>query len=167
MAALIRQTVSEPQKPLWKNIFYVLAVVLGINLAVELTNFLPKTIAGIASVIILIFSAVFISYLLNRKLAQYTYILIEDELIFYKQLGKRENKVLNVKIYDLDWIKPIDQLAKKEKIKKVYPLSCSLKGEDIFVGQFKENGKVYRFIFQPNDGLHKAIKRQMKPQKNS
>ncbi|MBM7614733.1 hypothetical protein [Alkaliphilus hydrothermalis] len=166
MAALIRQTVSEPQKPLWKNILYVLAVVLGINLAVELTNFLPKAIAGIVSVIILIFSAVFISYLLNRKLAQYTYILIEDELIFYKQLGKRENKVLNVKIYDLDWIKSMDQLAKKEKVKKIYSLACRLKGEDVFVGQFKEDEKVYRFIFQPNDGLLKAINRQIKPHKN-
>jgi len=167
MAALIRQTVNEPQKPLWKNVLYILAVVFGINLSVELTNFLPKTIAGITSVMILIFSAVFISYLLNRKLAQYTYILIEDELIFYKQLGKRENKVLNVKIYNLDWIKPINQLAKKEKVKKVYSLACKLKGEDVFVGQFKEDGKVYRFIFQPNDGLCKAIKRQISPQKNS
>ncbi|WP_026477246.1 hypothetical protein [Alkaliphilus transvaalensis] len=162
MASLIRQTVSEPKKPFWQNMMYILAIVLIINVLVELTNFLPRGMAGIVSILILVLAGIFCSYLINRKLAQYTYVLIDDELIFHKQLGKREHKVLNVKVYDLDWVRPIDEVTDKGEAKKIYSLSCKLKGEEIYVGQFERENKIYRFIFQPNETLYKAIDKQLK-----
>ncbi len=165
MSATVRHTVSEPKKPFWQNILYVMVVVLGINLLVEFTNFLPKGMAAIVSVLILIFAAGFSSFLINRKLAQYTYILIADELIFIKQVGKRENKVLNLSLHEIEWIKPIGEVTEKKKCEKIYSLACKLKGKGVYMGQFKKENKLYRFIFQPNEALCNAIKRQVQKSK--
>lgn len=159
MAALIRHTVSEPKKPFWQNLLYVLTMVLGINILVELTNYLPRKPAAIVSVGILVFAAALCSFLINRKLAQYTYILIEDELIFYKQIGKREIKILNIKVDEINWIKQIDLVSKEKKAKKIYGLACKLRGKGVYVGEFQQNNSLCRFIFQPSEDLYHELKR--------
>lgn len=162
MAALIRHTVSESKRTLWQNILYVLGLVLGINLLVELTNFLPKKAGSYVSIAILVFVAGLCSYLINRRLAQYTYILIADELIFYKQIGKRENKILNIKIQDINWIKPVNEMPRSKACKKIYGLACKLKGKGVYGGEFKQNNKTYRFILQPSEELLSELLKQIK-----
>ncbi|GAB6086055.1 hypothetical protein [Alkaliphilus crotonatoxidans] len=166
MAALIRHTVSESKKSLWQNIRFILIVVIGINLLVELTNFLPRKAGSIVSIVILIFVAGLCSYIINRRLAQYTYILIADELIFYKQIGKKENKILNIKIYDINWIKPVDEMPKSKTCKKIYGLACRLKGKGVYGGEFNQDNKTYRFILQPSEELLNELGKQIKKYKN-
>ncbi|KAB3537825.1 hypothetical protein F8154_02265 [Alkaliphilus pronyensis] len=165
MPNLIRCTASEPQPPLWRLILYIVGIVLSINFLVELTNLLPKNLAAIASILILILTAALCSYIINRKLAKYTYILIENDLVFNKQLGRRENRVLDVKIYDIDWIKPIQEAREKVKYKKTYWLTCKFTGSDIYVGRFMRNNQIYRFVFQPNESLRKELYKQIKQNK--
>ncbi|SCX79960.1 hypothetical protein [Alkaliphilus peptidifermentans] len=162
MSTLIRHTASEPQKPLWKIIIYIIGIVLAINYLVELTNLLPKNIAAIASVLVLILTAALCSYVINRKLAKYTYLFIENELVFYKQIGKRENKVIDVKTWEMEWIKPLHEVNQKIKYKKTYWMSCRFRGPSVYAAQFKRNNHLYRVVFQPNESLHKELYRQIK-----
>ncbi|ABR46321.1 hypothetical protein Amet_0078 [Alkaliphilus metalliredigens QYMF] len=161
MAAMIRHTASEPKKPFWQTMLKIIGALLVINLFVELTNFMPKNYASIASVMILLISTGLTSYLINRNLAKYTYILIEDDLIFYKEIGSKEKKVLDVKIYDIQWIKPIQALDKQEKCNKTYGIACRLKGKGVYVGQYENDGKINRFIFQPSEGLLEELQKQI------
>ena len=158
MAAMVRQEVKEEKKPFLKTAAYIFFVVLVVSLLVELTNKLPQTIGGIVSIIILVGTMVYCSYIINRKLAKYTYILIERELFFYKQIGKREKEILQIKLKDLEWVKPLREVKGEKRIKKrTYILTCRAKDKRNYVGQFTQGDKKYRVIFQPQEDLKKHI----------
>lgn len=161
MAASMRETVSEPKQPFWKVMLYILAITIGISVLIELTYLLPQFYGGIASILILIFSTLLCSYIINRKIAKYTYVLTDNELVFYKKIGKREKQILNVKFQDIEWIKPVAMVNRQEKYKKTYGLSCRLRGEDIYTCQYKQNGKTRRFIFQPSKAFYRELMKKI------
>ncbi|KAB3531804.1 hypothetical protein [Alkaliphilus serpentinus] len=161
MAALIRHTACEPQKPLWQTLLSIVGIVLGINFLVQMIHLLPAKLAALASIAVLLFSARVCSYLINRKLAKYSYLLIDNQLIIQKQLGKRENAILDIKISDIQWIGPLREFKKEKKYKKTYYLACRTRGDKVYVCEFTKNYKSYALIFQPNEAIAKELKGQL------
>lgn len=162
MASLIRHTACEPPKPLWQNLLLVLGIALGSNVLIQLISLLPSKLAALASIALLVFAARLCSYVLNRKLAKYNYLLIDNHLIIKKQLGKRENTVLDIKIADIKWIKPIGEFKRDKKYKKSYYLSCRLRGAAVYICEYTKDSKNYSFVFQPNDPLARELIKQIK-----
>lgn len=157
MSALIRHTNCEPQRPLWKTAAYLFALIASFQVLSELVDRLPRLLSETMSYLSLFALLGSIVYLLKVKAVRYTYLLIEDELIFYKQVGKKEAKVLNVRINEIEWLRPIESARRLEKCEKTYILTCKTKGAGVYIGQFKQNGDCYRFIIQPCPELYSEI----------
>ena len=157
MSALIRHTNSEPQRPLWKTALYLFGLIIGFQLTLVFISRLPKLLAGPMNSVVVVAIIAGTIYFVKRKMAKYTYLLIEDEIIFYKQVGKKETKVLKVKVNEIEWIRPIDKVKKLTKCPKTYILSCRTKGKGVYIGQFKQNNTSLRFIIQPSDALYNEI----------
>ncbi len=157
MSSLIRHTNCQPQRPLWKSALYLFGIIIGFQLSLVLIGRLPRLIAETMNSAIVLAIAIGIIYLLKRKAAKYTYLLIADEIIFYKQVGKKETKVLKLKINEIEWIRPADKAKKLAKCSKTYILSCRTKGNGVYIGQFKQNNESFRFIIQPSEALYNEI----------
>jgi|GEM_PF-3789890 len=157
MSALIRHTTCEPQRPLWKTALYLFASITGIQLALLFISKLPRLLAGTINSVIAVAAIAAIIYFAKRKMARYTYLLIADEIIFYKQVGKKETKILKLKVSDIEWIRPIDKVKRLTKCEKTYILTNRKRGTGIYMGQFKQNNESFRFIIQPSEALYNEI----------
>jgi len=157
MPMLIRHTACESPKPLWQNLLFIIGIVFGLSFLVQIINLLPPKLDAVASLAILVVAARLCSYIINRKLAKYNYLLIDNQLIIQKQIGKRENTVLVVETSDIERIKPIKEFIKEKRYKKSYYLACRLRGEDVYSCEYAKNNKSYRLIFQPNEVLLKEL----------
>ena len=157
MSALIRHTTCEPQRPLWKTMLYLFGLIIGIQLSLVLISKLPRLLAGTMNSVIVVAAVTAIIYFARRKMARYTYLLIADEIIFYKQVGKKETKILKLKVSDIEWIRPINKVKKLTKCQKTYILTNRKRGTGVYIGQFKQNNESFRFIIQPSEALYNEI----------
>ncbi|MCC5911102.1 MAG: hypothetical protein JJT76_11765 [Clostridiaceae bacterium] len=157
MAIMIRQTVSAEKKSFGQTMAYIFGIVISINILIELTNLLPVKYATVSSILVIIGCAIVCSHVINRKIAKYTYVLLEKELIFYKEIGTREKKVLNIKIQDIEDIKPVKKVHKGKGCSKVHCLTSKLRGKGVYIGHYRVGEKLHGFIFQPNQDLYREL----------
>ncbi|NBG89088.1 hypothetical protein [Isachenkonia alkalipeptolytica] len=165
MGKIARCSIKE--KPSMKTAaVYVIGIIFGINALVMLSNMLPPLWGGIVSIGIIILTVLLTSYLINRKLAEYIYSIIDDDFLVFKKIGSREKLMLKVKLRDITEITPLkeDREKREKKVKRTYMFSCKLKGKGLYVGKFQEGKHKYRFIIQPNEGFLKALRREIKAQ---
>ena len=142
---------------------YVIIIILGINALVMISNTLPPLWGGILSIGIIIVTVLLTSYLINRKLAEYIYSIMDDELLIFKKIGSREKMMLKVKLRDITTIKPLkeEKAAGHSKVKKTQMFSCKLKGDSLYVGEFTEGRHKHRFIIEPSAGFLKVLCREI------
>ncbi len=162
MGKMARCSVKE--KPSMKTAaVYVIGIIFGINGLVMISNILPPLWGGLVSIGVIFLAVLLTSYLINRKLAEYIYSVIDDDLLVFKKVGSREKMMLKVKLKDITEITPLREEQKKQekKVKRTYTFSCKLRGEGLYVGKFKEGKHEYRFIFQPDPGFLKALKKEI------
>ncbi len=163
MGKMARCSVKE--KPSMKTAaLYVAVIILGINGLVMISNILPPLWGGMLSIGIIIMTVLLTSYLINRKLAEYIYSIIDRELLVFKKIGSREKMMLKVKLEDITEIIPLKEEREKnqgKKVKRTYMFSCKLKGDSLYVGKFQEGRHKYRFIFEPNPGFLKVLRREI------
>lgn len=167
MSALIRHTNCQPQRPLWKTGLYLFGLIVGFQVILDLGDRLPGLLSKIVNSISVLALMASIVYLLKIKAVRYTYLLIEEEIIFYKQVGKKETKVLNVRIDEIEWLRPIQKMKRLERCQKTYILSYKAKGIGVYMGQFKKNNECYRFIIQPSQELYNEIQANIHKKKCS
>ncbi len=169
MGKMARCSVKE--KPSMKTAaMYVAVIILGINGLVMIGNLLPPLWGGILSIVVIILTVLLTSYLLNRKLAEYIYSIIDNELLVFKKIGSREKMMLKVKLRDVTEIIPLKEEREKnqgKKVKRTYMFSCKLKGDSLYVGKFQEGKHQYRFIIEPNPGFLKALHREISSAKEN
>ncbi len=163
MGKMARCSVKE--KPSMKTAaLYVAVIILGINGLIMISNMLPPLWGGILSIGIIILTVLLTSYLINRKLAEYIYSIIDNDLLVFKKIGSREKMMLKVKLGDITEIIPLKEEREKyqgKKVKRTYMFSCRLKGDSLYVAKFQEGKHKYRFIFEPNAGFLKALHREI------
>ncbi|MDK2800767.1 MAG: hypothetical protein PWP27_1436 [Clostridiales bacterium] len=143
-------------------------IVVGLIVLVFIfMSILEEMVAGqyrlVVDIVSLVLFTILAFIILKYMVAEFKYMLIDTDLIFQRILGNRELVVLDVNLEDILIIAPAgsDTLKQYGKIDKTYNL-CSLsfrKGK--YCGIFKENGKKYRFIFEPSLKLIKLLKRSI------
>jgi len=161
VSAMIRQSVSAPKKSFSKIMSLIFFVAIILNIFIELTNYLSAKLAMIISIVI-VFNAILICmYIIKRRVAAYTYTIIDDELIIKRELGDCECTLLNIKVKDIEFIKPIENLKHETKCTKTQRFSCRLRGIKQYYGQYRINNNVYRFIFEPDQRVYGEIFRKL------
>ena len=162
MGKMARCSVKE--KPSMKTAaLYVAVIIFGINGLVMISNMLPPLWGGVLSIGIIIVTVLLTSYLINRKLAEYIYSIMDDELFIFKKIGSREKLMLKVKLRDITGILPLKEERENrgKKVKRTYMFSCKLKGDSLYVGKFQEGKHKYRFIIEPTPGFLKLLRREI------
>lgn len=162
MGKMARCSVKE--KPSMKAAaLYVAVIILGINGLVMISNMLPPLWGGVLSIVVVILTVFLTSYLINRKLAEYIYSIIDNELLIFKKIGSREKLMLKVKLWDITEIIPLkeDRENQGKKVRRTYMFSCKLKGDSLYVGKFQEGKHKYRFIIEPTPGFLKLLRREI------
>lgn len=165
----MEHVVSEPKKPVWKVLLMVIALVLGVNLAVLGVNRLPGAYGGLAGLLLIIFLALYSSRLMNRKLAVYTYRWDGKELSVERKLGRRNKPLIEIPGEQIDWVRPLNelksQMSRMKRPRKTMAYACQLEGDGVYMLQFQEGKSFYRMIFQPSPQMAKALQKQVKEQK--
>ncbi|KGG80893.1 hypothetical protein Y919_03885 [Caloranaerobacter azorensis H53214] len=157
MRNVIKEVITKKPKPFWEVILMVLTFVVGVNFLITLCNKLGEKYAGLASIAILILSIIICMFIIKRLLECYTYILVDDELLFEKNVGKKNNLILKVPIDDIKIIRPYRELENDENIAYTYKFICDREYDKFYFAEFEKEGKRYRFIFKPSDRLLKAL----------
>ncbi|WP_427337697.1 hypothetical protein [Caloranaerobacter sp. DY30410] len=157
MRNVIKEVITKKPKPFWEVILMILISVIGVNFLITLCNKLGEKYAGIASIIILILSIGVCIFIIKRLLECYTYILVDDELLFERSVGKKNSLILKVPIDDIKIIKPYRELKNDESIAYTYKFICDKEYDKFYFGEFEKEGKRYRFIFKPGERLLKAL----------
>lgn len=161
MSVMIRHTVSEPKKSFWKVMILIFIIAILINISIELTNYLPSKLAMFISIGVVILSVVICFYIINRKIAKYMYIIINGTLTINRQIGNKEQTLLYIKIKDIECIRPMEFIKEEGNCDKTLRLCCKLRGIELYFAQYRENGKLHRFIFQPDQRIYNEILRQI------
>ncbi len=165
MGRMVRCSVNvEPSKK--RAALYVLGIFLGINALIYISNKLPPLYGGLVSIGIIIGAGVLTSYLINRKLAEYTYTLIDNELMIFKRIGSREKLMMKMKVSDIESIVPLEEEdrgtgEKKQKVKRTYTYSCRLRGEGLYVGILRDGKHRVRFMIEPEKSFVDALQKSM------
>ncbi|SMP56452.1 hypothetical protein [Anoxynatronum buryatiense] len=163
---IIEVKAQEPKKPVWKVFLLVVALVLGVNTAVVLTNQMPGGYGGLAGLLIIVSLAFYSSRLMNRKLATYTYRFDGSELQVERRLGRRDKPLIEIPIHQVEWVRPLaeiqPQLPRMKRARKTMYYACRVKGDDVYLLQFYEGTRRYRMLFQPGEQLAKALNKGIK-----
>lgn len=158
--------VQEPKKPVWKVFLLVVALVLGVNAAVVVTNQLPGGYGGLSGLLLIFLLAFYSSRLMNRKLATYTYRFDGQELQVERRLGRKDKPLIEIPIAQVEWVRPLEevkpQLPRMKRARKTMYYACQVKGDDVYLLQFHEGSRRYRLLFQPGDQMAKALTKAMK-----
>lgn len=171
MSRILKCSVKESMS-FWKVLFYIIGSFLMINFIILVSDLITTLIPQIRipfsiALIFIIIGA--ISFFINRKLSEYIYVLLADEFIVYKKIGKRERTMIKVNLEDIEEIYPLEDEKNRKKdereIKKNYAYACKLVGEGLYVGKFIDNENLYRFIFQPDGKFLKSLKSSVKDRK--
>ncbi|KPU27516.1 hypothetical protein TR13x_05475 [Caloranaerobacter sp. TR13] len=157
MRNVVKEVTTKQLKPFWEVILIILISVIGVNSLITLCNRLGEKYAGIASIIILILSIGVCIFIIKKLLECYTYILIDDELLFEKSVGKKNNLILRIPMEDIETIKPYRELKDDENIAYTYKFICDKEYDKFYFGEFEKEGKRYRFIFKPGERLLNAL----------
>lgn len=163
MGKMARCSVKE--KPSMKTAaIYVALIILGVNGLIMISNAVPPLWGGIISIIVIIMAVVITSYLINRKLAEYIYSIIDNDLLVFKKIGSREKLMLRVKLWDISEVLPLKEEKEKnpgKNVKRTYTFSCRMQGEGLYVGKFQEGKHHYRFIIQPSPDFLRVLQREI------
>ncbi|MDR5659225.1 hypothetical protein RH915_06955 [Serpentinicella sp. ANB-PHB4] len=160
MAFMLKQTVKKSKKPFRKITIYMLIALFLINIGIELTNNLPSKLGHGTSIVLLVLGLILCFYLVNASITAYTYTLIGDELTIAKEVGKKEKKILNIKVSDIQSICLVKEAQGTQKQKEVSKLCCKTKGKKSYLVEYFKNNEKKSFIFEPNNVLYEELQRQ-------
>ena len=161
---MIEHQVQEPARPTWQVLLIVVVLVLAVNAVVTWINQLKGGYGGIVGLLLIIGLALYSSRLMNRKLARYTYQWDGAHLRIKRKIGRREKELIEIPGQKIEWVQPAQTMEQQrhqlKRARKTLVFACRMKGEDVYVLQFQENGRIYRVWMQLNQPLLEALQQQ-------
>ncbi|TCK86803.1 hypothetical protein EDC19_2857 [Natranaerovirga hydrolytica] len=138
---------------LLKFVVYLINVLLILNLINIIGNQL-RLYPIIIDIMIILFIFFMITFIIRRYIIKYKYMIIEEEFIIKKIIGKKEiiavdiniNQIIKIKsIYSEDYVKD-----KKKDYKKKMRLFNNNKNQQCFYCIYQEDDKKIYFEFEPS-----------------
>ncbi len=163
---MIKHTVSEPKKSFLNTALIVIGIVIFVNVAVHLINLLPGSYGGVGGFFLILALAIYTSRLMNRKLASYTYEWDGKKLTIQKRLGRRDKTMLELPRNNIQWIRPMEeirhQLPNMKRPRKTLSMACRIRGDTVYLLQYRDGNRMYRVMMEPGEGLYKELKKVAK-----
>ena len=160
MKGVFKEIVQKKQRPFWQILLVILFVVILVNRLITACNSFGKY-AGVASIIVLITSAIVIWFIITKFLGVFSYRWVEGKLVFERIFGKKSKIILTVDIEEIEFIKPYNDVEDSESVEVTYKFVYDKNYDSFYVGQFQREQKKYRFIFKPSNRLVDIITKSL------
>lgn len=100
-------------------------------------------------------------YVYRKKIRQYQYLLIKDELILGTLVGNKSKEVIRLPLKDILYFCPLpyERLDKANKYKNIY-LTFNKRSHTNYVLATDRDDRVYRVVFDPSKELIDLIKKK-------
>lgn len=167
MGTMYKEIICRKKLPAMLLIFCVMLIFI------LLSDFINNSISGINVICNMFFLALTIICCIVEVYKcgiRYKYSIIADQLIIHKLVGKAQVLVEDIRIVDIHNIGISDKQNKSIKIFNTRKYICSVLGlTNKYCCVYKNNGKYYRFYFEPSKEMVERINsiRQKKEEFNS
>ncbi|MGI6707066.1 MAG: hypothetical protein ACOX6S_12830 [Clostridia bacterium] len=154
---MYKETLKQPEVPAYKNILYIVGLVLFLMAATGIANAIHQAYhAPYLSYPVFLLTIAIVFYILSRRMISYRYSLIQDELIFQRMIGKNERLLLHVQSHSMRDFGPISDYDRKKyagKISRVYQYTLKIPSNKVYYLIFEKDGRLCRVDFQPSPKL--------------
>ncbi|MDD3840438.1 MAG: hypothetical protein PHP06_07655 [Clostridia bacterium] len=160
---MYRETLKQSKTSFFNSVLFIFLLIVGLMVFMGILNFLNRYIGiPFLSYIYLAFVVYLGWYIINKIIVEFRYTLIENDLIFEKQIGNNPKRVLTINLKDVKMIAPVKSHKHiKDNAKKIFKLTPSPRSQKAYFGIFKHDGVESKFIFEPTDQMVKLLKRQI------
>lgn len=162
MGCIYRENNKVSLASLSKDISYL----LGISVAVLIIIIIINSILSLHSLVINLLAITgfifFLYNLLKSCIFQYNYLLIDNELIIKRYIGKKEGMFINLNLRAIEYVKPLDRESKHIKSLKLYTRS---KMQNIYLIKAVKDGREIVISFSPSERLIEKIITQVNSMK--
>ncbi len=136
----------------------IIFVCMSILDYIEVSNY--RLVVELIAIAVL---TVIASMVIKYKIIEYQYVLIDEEFIAHRILGRKDTVVFSVKKENIVEIAPItsEQLHKWSKIDKCYKLTTSFGNKNKYYGVFCKDGQYFKAIFEPSEKLLVLLEKSM------
>lgn len=153
----MEQIVERQKKSTFKTLLAIIGLVILIDFIIFIMNrYVEDLSPHIANILVILLVVISCSFILIKYFSKYSYILEEDQLIFYRVIGKRKFEMLRIDQPDLVYIRPY----KDEKY--TYNFTFDKKGKELYIGGFIDDNRRMSFLFSPNKQILEGVKRMLK-----
>ncbi|SHI59468.1 hypothetical protein SAMN02745751_00681 [Dethiosulfatibacter aminovorans DSM 17477] len=136
------------------------ASILILNILITLTNKLGGYRNFVSIGLVVVFGII-IFLIVERIISVYVYMIADKHIAFVKRIGKKDNIILDVKFKEIDRVLPISEMKPNAEVNNTYYFIYSEADENCKFGEYRRDGKLYRFVFAPSERVMRILDRKV------
>ncbi len=136
------------------------ASIIILNILITLTNKLGGYRNFVSIGLVVVFGII-IFLIVERIISVYVYMIADKHIAFVKRIGKKDNIILDVKFKEIDSIMPISEMKPNTEVNNTYYFIYSEADENCKFGEYRREGKLYRFVFAPSERVMRILDRKV------
>lgn len=153
--------VERKDKPILKVMILVIISVFLISFVNFILKKYNKSYPIITDIVYIFMIVTLCSSIIIRFFSKYSYTLEKDQLIFGRIIGSKYYEILKLNLKNIEYIKPYN-VEEDKKTDLNYEFVFDREHKEMYVGKFRERGKEFTFLFEPNDEMLNKINRSLK-----
>lgn len=153
------EIVERKDKPYLQVFASVIGSVMLIDFVIFIANKYTEKYPYLTNIIVLFLLVFTCSTIIIKYFSKYSYALEDDQLIFYRLIGKRTFPMLQL---DLDNISKIKPYSDNEEIDFKYKFIFGKDYKDAYIGKYNENEREYYFLFVPSTKMYNELCKKIK-----
>ena len=153
----MEQIIKREKKSFFRIVLVLLALVLLVNTVIMFLDKITKKMPYLTTLISIGLVTLACGFIIIRYMSSISYLILGDYLIFNRIIGKREFEILRIELRELFFVGK--ESEDKEYKKPLF--NFSLDREDKYIGKYRRDGKVYSFLFSPNEEFLKELKKSL------
>lgn len=154
----MNEIVEKKEKSFLKVFLSIIVTAILVDFVIFLANKYTAKYPYMTNIIVILMVTFACSGILIKYFSKYSYTLEDDELIFHRLIGKRNFKMLSIKLDELSSIKPYSE---NEKYNFNYKFVFDKSFENCHVGRYHRKGKEYLFLFRPSQSFVSEVNRKI------
>ncbi|HLR34572.1 MAG TPA: hypothetical protein VK071_04495 [Tissierellales bacterium] len=151
----LTETIEKENKSVLKTFLVIIISVILIDFFIFICNNYFNKWPYLTNLIVILLTMFICSLIVLKLFSKYSYILTEQEFIFYRVIGKRNLELLRFNLEDLVHIEPYNKEKGFEK--PMYKFIFPKEYENAYVGKFISNGTYHHFLFKPSKEMVNLI----------
>lgn len=153
-----REVVVRRKVPVIAISLLVITMVLYLSEGIELIGWEDHVLGDILNTTLLLFTSIIVLKEVRSCSLAYKYEIIADKLIVNRINSKNEKNMESIRICDIVYVGKKCEIPKDYiSIKNNRNYLCNIIGEESYYCIYKDDGKVFKFSFQPSDKFIQRI----------